>query len=201
MAVNTTEIENLYRPVYELPAVAAWLLSATVGIGAAAAIPGMPLWVGITIAMVSIILAGRRAIQGWDVVAATMSLAGRSFWIFPQKDLDKTLAGGGKGLWLGRGFRWTPVHTQRAKTMQEVDWAELMPPKFLLKAMGYQADQVASKGEHWIHGVERNEADLFIPWSHVEGNWSILGTTGSGKTRLYEAMTYQNIRRGDVVVF
>ena len=104
-------------------------------------------------------------------------------------------------LWLGLGFEWTRKHTQRATDIQRYEMKDLLPPSWALKLMGRQNEFIEVKGQPWIHGMEANEKPIAMLWDHAEGNWILFGTTGSGKTRLYELLCYQMIKRGDVVIF
>src|SRR5574344_192080 len=58
----------------------------------------------------------------------------------------------------------------------------------------------AAMGKAWIHGVEPNEKRIFQPLKHIEGHTLIIGTTGSGKTRLFDILISQCILRGEAVI-
>jgi conjugal transfer pilus assembly protein TraD len=200
MPLVTTTVESLYRPAHELKASVAWVASAVGSMIAAAATPGMPLGVGVGLCAASLSMAVFRANQAWTLFEAKAQLAGNSFWIAPTTYVDAQIRAVKGQLWLGLGFRWTSKHTQRALEIQKHDLGELLPPAWALKRMGKQFDFNSVKGEPWIHGLEMNEQPITLPWDHVEGNWSFFGTTGAGKTRLYELLAYQVVKKGDVLI-
>lgn len=55
-------------------------------------------------------------------------------------------------------------------------------------------------GQAWIHGIEPDEKVLYQDLKHVEGHTLIVGTTGAGKTRLFDLLISQAILRGDAVI-
>ena len=200
MPLVSTEIENLYRPAHEIRASIGWGFSAICSLGAALLTQGMPLSVGLGLSAVSAGMALYRSKQAWGLFQAKASLAGNSFWMAPTSYIDKRLSSNKNKLWLGLGFRWTNKHTQRAVEIQKKEMSGLLPPDWALKLMGKQFDFSQVKGDPWIHGLEPDEQDVAIPWDHAEGNWTMFGTTGAGKTRLYELLAYQIIKKGDVLI-
>lgn len=200
MALISTQIENLYRPAHELNAGAAWTISAVASLVASAVTPGMPTGVGVGLCAASLSMAVYRANQAWRLFEAKAELAGNTFWIASTSYLDSQIRACKGQLWLGMGFRWTTKHTQRAIEIQKHDMGELLPPEWALKLLGKQHDFAKVKGEPWIHGLELREAAISLPWDHAEGNWTFFGTTGAGKTRLYELLAYQIVKKGDVLI-
>lgn len=200
MPITSTQIENLYRPAHELKAAATWGISALGTITASALTPGMPTGVGVGLCGVSLAMAAIRANQSWRLFEAKAALAGNSFWIAHTRYVDQQIKACDNQLWLGQGFLWTRKHTQRAIELQAHEMEDLLPPAWALKLMGRQHQFTQVKGSPWIHGLEPTEKAIAIPWDHVEGNWNFFGTTGAGKTRLYELLAYQVIKRGDVLI-
>ena len=93
-------------------------------------------------------------------------------------------------LFLGRGFRWLPTHTQRlylCRLPQCEHWLRTDRPS-------------ASGGDPLLHGVELHEGHVTLPLRDRPGHTLVLGTTRVGKTRLAELLIAQDIRRGDTVV-
>lgn len=193
-------IENLYRPIFEIGPAAFWAASA-IGVAAASLVTGMPVPAAITLTASSAAMATLRSYQAIKLMEAKVALAGNPWWTVKFRDFDRTLAKQGDRLYLGKGFQWTGKHTERAEELNAADLTMVLPPKWLLKALGRPTKYADIKGENWIHGLEPNEIDISMPWEHVEGNWAIFGTTGSGKTRLYEMLVYQMVMRGDTVIF
>jgi conjugal transfer pilus assembly protein TraD len=78
------------------------------------------------------------------------------------------------GVYLGRGFEWTPGHARRL-----LDGADAACGRLL-------------------HAIGRpDERDLFLPEELLGQHLLLLGTTGVGKTRMLELLVTQAIRRGD----
>ncbi|WP_454688260.1 type IV conjugative transfer system coupling protein TraD [Achromobacter aloeverae] len=124
-------------------------------------------------------------------------------------------------LFLGRGFRWTQLHTQRLHTARLPQYKHLRARNdlynwardFERKHPGRIA-RVLRKDVWWnpvaplapvggdpaIHGVEPNERDVYSDLGERVGHTLVLGTTRVGKTRLCELLVTQDIRRGDVVI-
>ena len=131
-----------------------------------------------------------------------------------------------KALFLGRGFRWTQVHTQRlidarlphAQRYREPSawygrirrfeqWAEHRD----LFSWIARLTSTTSRwnplpplpdigGDPLLHGVEPDEGDVWTALSNRVGHTLVLGTTRVGKTRLEEILVTQDIHRGDVVI-
>lgn len=55
-------------------------------------------------------------------------------------------------------------------------------------------------GQRWLHGLELHHDPITIPASWFNGHLLILGTTGSGKTRLADLLNTQCIMRGEALV-
>ncbi len=95
--------------------------------------------------------------------------------------------------WLGHGFVWENRHAQRVFEILKRDWSEIVAnsPQQLT------GNQV---GQTWIHGVEPKEHRIYQALSHGEGQSLIVGTTGSGKTRLFDLLISQAIMRNEAVI-
>jgi conjugative coupling factor TraD (TOL family) len=131
-------------------------------------------------------------------------------------------------LFLGRGFRWTQLHTQRLADTRHPEarpyvepgrlyrWARrkettwehhrLLQPLAQLLAMRAWWNPLAPLppvgGDPALHGVEPEESLAYMPLSDRAGHTLVLGTTRVGKTRLGEVLITQDIHRGEgVIVF
>ena len=90
--------------------------------------------------------------------------------------LARFLPAADQGILLGRGFRWTPQHTQALETFMR-DGARPLPTGADVRG-GYPA----------LHAVGMaQERPLVLPFSELVGHVLIGGTTRSGKTRLLES--------------
>ncbi|MDK2126255.1 type IV conjugative transfer system coupling protein TraD [Parachitinimonas caeni] len=127
-----------------------------------------------------------------------------------------------KFLFLGRGFRWLPIHSQRLALVRE-RYQELLGETRLERA-ARELERI-SHGQHWLcrytsrdawwnpvrplppvhgspelHGIEVDESDVYQDLGERVAHSLVLGTTRVGKTRLAEVLITQDIRRGDVVI-
>ncbi len=129
-------------------------------------------------------------------------------------------------LFLGRGFRWTPRHTQRLRDTLRPEVAHYLDPGLAYRwarraelawegrpllnwlAQGLRARAwwnplrplPAVGGLAALHGVEPDEQDVWMNVSERVGHTLVLGTTRVGKTRLAEVLITQDIQRGDCVI-
>lgn len=129
-------------------------------------------------------------------------------------------------LFLGKGFLWTPTHTQRLRDLDldynlkyryasklyqwarqcEFSWENKAVLKYLIPLL--KKDSILNPfrpypdigGEPCLHGVLETEKDVTISLTERAGHMLVIGTTGVGKTRFAEILIGQDIRRGDVVI-
>ncbi|AEJ12915.1 MULTISPECIES: type IV conjugative transfer system coupling protein TraD [Pseudomonas] len=136
-----------------------------------------------------------------------------------------------KRLFMGRGFRWSRLHTQRLLEAQDpalaryvnqssaYQWArrlehvlEKAPPGLSLLPRITAWDSPLNPvrplppvgGSPLLHGVEPNEQEATLPLGERVGHTLVLGTTRVGKTRLAEVYITQDIHRPSrevVIVF
>lgn len=136
-----------------------------------------------------------------------------------------------KRLFMGRGFRWSRLHTQRLLEAQDpalaryvnqsaaYQWArrlehffEKAPPGLSLLPRMTSWDNPFNPvrplppvgGSPLLHGVEPNEQEASLPLGERVGHTLVLGTTRVGKTRLAEVYITQDIHRPSqevVIVF
>jgi conjugative coupling factor TraD (TOL family) len=131
-----------------------------------------------------------------------------------------------KKLFLGKGFLWTPQHTQR---LRDLDLAYNLHYKYpsplkrwaRKKELQWEHDPIFQKvlpflvrdsalnpfrpypdigGEPCIHGIAEKETNVAIHLSDRASHMVVVGLPGMGKTRFAEIMIGQDIRRGDVVI-
>jgi len=124
---------------------------------------------------------------------------------------------------LGRGFRWSQLHTQRLVDTYDDRYASFVevadnhdplegvrdvfssiPVLRNLVAVNSSLNPLRAPqntgGNPHIHGVGTQLRDVHIPTKSREGNMLVIGTTGCGKTRYSEVLISQDIHVGDVVV-
>ncbi|EOX3342125.1 type IV secretion system DNA-binding domain-containing protein, partial [Vibrio cholerae] len=184
--------ENAYempwRTNYEAMAAAGWLVGATGAIAAEmlTELPPEPFWwmTGISSGM-----ALYRLPEAYRLHKLQKGLKGKPLAFMELSHLQKVMAKHPDELWLGYGFEWDQRHAQRAYEILKRDKQTL-----LNQGHGKQM------GSTWIHGVEPKEEDVYQPVGHTEGHTLIVGTTGAGKTRCFDAMITQAILRNEAVI-
>jgi len=92
-------------------------------------------------------------------------------------------------LFIGRGFRWQPLHTQRLHQIKQIHNQKFI--KHHKNPLGGQA---------YLHGVGDKDAPIFIPQHIRTGHMFVVGTTRVGKTRLASILINQDIRNSDAVI-
>lgn len=163
-----------------------------------------------------------RGKQGLEVFQYQHNLRRLSRFAMTSKEIPVSK----KYLWLGKGFKWGRIHTQRMTDALDPNVARFVEPshiyqmarsfertaediKFLQPiARLTQADSPFNPvrplpdvgGSPLLHGVEIKEVDVFLPLTERVGHTLVLGTTRVGKTRLCEVYVTQDIHRGDVVI-
>ena len=169
------------RKPYELYIAGTWFVAAATTFAAFIVLPGgnsmlIP-WISFGFMTI------QSAVKGSDLIGR-----GKLGQMLTFLDVDELLAlVKPERMWLGWGFDWMPIHTQRA--------ADTM-----LSGMKINHDQ-ENPGSPWIHGLNRGkEKEILIPLKSLEGHTIMFGTTGAGKTRAYEVMVTQAIHRGDTVI-
>jgi conjugal transfer pilus assembly protein TraD len=105
-------------------------------------------------------------------------------------------------VFLGFGFEWQPVHSQRLYELAKVNFRQYALSPRLLRCLGYAVDPQPDHeiGLPYIHGVEPREHALYRPLQNFEGGTLLVGTTQSGKGVALANLVTQAVRRGDVVI-
>lgn len=190
--------ENLFRPAYEVIAAVGWSV-ATLAMGYVTLVSRAPSSAFWYMGLLSIAFAAWRWRQTLRLWMFKISLAGRPFLFMRASTLSALMHREPSKLWIGFGFEWTPVHTQRVMEIRRRAVKTVMPPAWFMK-MKKLKPLDETKGASWIHGVEPNEKHIYVPLDALEGHVLVFGTTGSGKTRLLETVVSQAIARGEVLV-
>lgn len=191
------KIENPWRKGHEAKSAVAWAAAGGVGLVIApfASVPPMPVVVS---SLISFGMSAKRAWATYRLWETQANLQGRGIeWIDPE-EIIRLLDADPARLYLGKGFDWTPKHAQRLYELRRREVDEILPPAWYLhfrKRWSPHPTGTDARGEEWIHGLEPNEETVRVPFSDLEGNTVIFGTTGSGKTRLFEILCTQIIHR------
>ena len=180
------EYEIPFRPVYETYATGVWIVTAATMflVGRVTSLPETPFWV----------MAGVCIVMGlWRGSAALVRH--KEFWAMKQSVLTfidwkrfKKKANKKEAVFLGSGFSWGTEHVEKASDILKREPQKLFGKKALVN------------GHQWIHGLgKREEKDIPFPLDFVGTQTLILGTTGSGKTRLLDLIISQAIMRNEAV--
>jgi conjugal transfer pilus assembly protein TraD len=199
--MSNPDYEMPWRPSYEGYSSLTWGGSAVACslIAYFGALPAGPFYYVATFAV---------GMTGWQAVKAVShrkiknNLCGQELSFMDLGELKKKVDHPKKGyreqLWLGFGFEWGQTHAQRVyeinKRSMQGDIEKQVQHKF--------GKEKAHKmmGKPWIHGVEPNEVEIGLPLEHLNGHTIVFGTTGSGKTRLFDLINAQAIMRGETVL-
>lgn len=198
MHYDPISYEVFWRKNYEASAVKMWLASigAAGTVGALSAMPAAPfMWMaGISAGMALTKL--RKAIL---LHRMQQNLLGFNLEFTTLDELKKKMEKEPDSLWMGRGFEWENRHTQRVFEIQKRDASEILAAvkKHNKKKLKNTPLPI---GHPWIHGIEINEKEIYQPLPHGEGHTIVFGTTGSGKTRLFDLLVTQAIFRGETVI-
>jgi len=146
-------------------------------------------------------MAGYIAMATWWVPRAIdhhrrmNALAGGGIEFYTYKDLKKKMDQNPGRIWLGRGFNWTNRHVQFVHEILDHDIDQLIE-KWTKKK------EEDTPGENWLHGVEdpKNEKDILLKQEMATLMTLIVGTTGAGKTRMFETFITQAVARDECVL-
>ncbi len=131
-------------------------------------------------------------------------LAGRELEFIDIARLNGHCASHESEIWIGQGFTWENSHAQMAYQISELDETSLRiksPWRYLKSHLPSQRNSgEPAMGSAWIHGLSATEEMLYQHLKHVEGHTLIVGTTGSGKTRMFDLLISQSIMRGEAVI-
>jgi conjugative coupling factor TraD (TOL family) len=206
-------LESLLRPAVELYSV----LTASIAAGLCLIAPwGFALnpALGRGAAAACLVLAAIRLRQAWAVLKYRRHIRRLPRYVLGSRDIPVSR----ERLFIGRGFRWEPHHTQRLLETYRPEYRryvepalcyrfarrlELAPRPFRLAARLTAWDHAFNPvrplppvgGLPRLHGIEPCEIDITLPLTERVGHTLVLGTTRVGKTRLAELFIAQDIRR------
>ena len=182
--------EMPWRPNYEAYALLAWLLTA--GLAPLSnlfwfRLPWPPYY---AIEM----LCGSMTLywfpSAWRLWRMKRHLRGKSLQFESLDAVLRRMNGHSGELWLGYGFDWENRHAQRVRQLLKCDLSRVVPSS-PDSAMGYR----------WLHGLGlQEERPQYQPLKQLEGHTLIVGTSGSGKTRLLDLVITQAVLRHEAVV-
>lgn len=133
-----------------------------------------------------------RFLQGYRVIHYQMNLKCMPTYVISPQQLPVSQS----TLFIGRGFLWTPLHTQR---LRDLDLAQHLKYRYRSPYRVLRSNNGIG-GEPSIHGICDKESDIHMNLVDRAGHTVVIGTTGMGKTRFAEMLITQDIHRGDVVI-
>lgn len=192
--------EMPWRRAYEAHASLAWLfaLAYFVMVGSTGQLPRI---LALPLSITCFLIALMRITQALRTLVLRASLCGRSVQRITTQALAP-LCSKPDEVFLGFGFEWRPVHSQRLYELAKIDYREFAVSPRLLTWLGYDLNPqpAAEIGLSYLHGVEPREVTLYRPLQNFEGGTLLVGTTQSGKGVALANLITQAIRRGDVVI-
>lgn len=140
----------------------------------------------------SVAMASRRLPQGLRLKKTQNRLKGTDLTFIDLEKLKPIMKRfeEKEALWLGYGWEWDNQHTQLAYEMTKLSKKDVM----------IKNKDENQKGAGWLHGLDPDELEISQPLKHTAGHVLIAGTTGSGKTRLFDHLITQAIMRTDEAV-
>ena len=193
--------EMPWRSAYEIWAGAAWIVGLVyfIYLGARGLLTAE---FTLGLAAFALFMAIHRTRQGLKVLTVRASLSGKAMQVITTKKLA-TLTRDPDQVFLGFGFEWQPIHSQRLYELAKINYKDYAVSPHLLGLLGYAVNPQpdAEIGLPYIHGVEPQEQALYRPLQNFEGGTLLVGTTQAGKGVALGSFLTQAIRRGDVVIF
>lgn len=189
--MNLRTYDTTFRPNFELYGATSWLCSG----GMSAAAPfllNLPPDPYLSFTAISVAMAARRLPSAIRLLKTKRALKGQDLTFISLSKLEPILDSYVKTdtLWLGYGWEWDNRHAQlyyefTKRSKDEVYKGKRDPMK---------------KGDQRIHGLSPSESQIGQPLSHTGGHTLIVGTTGSGKTRMFDHLITQAIYRKNEAV-
>jgi conjugal transfer pilus assembly protein TraD len=183
---DLSRYENPWRPNYEAVAVGLWLAVAAIAWSTADRwnLHVAPFRYLSLAASVMVLLWLPGMLRVWR---RHHRLRGKPLAFIDSSNLARAM-GCRPELWLGWGFDWTGSHAQLAHDLLRAGPARLI------------GNTSGRLGANWIQGLGERERAVRLPLAHTEGHLLVVGTTGAGKTRLFDLLVTQAVLRGEAVV-
>jgi conjugal transfer pilus assembly protein TraD len=195
--MNATAAGTLLRPATELVAAAAWFAAAAV-IAVASPIVASGLASSAAFIVVVLALGAVNAVAGARTLHARARLLEHGLWRCDAAETARQVQRAPGAQWLGRGFDWTPLHTQQMSTLLATDPATIAPPRWMqalhrqrtLRRGASAGAPAAGAGGgsrlQLIRGVASRWRPVHVALTALSSHTLVFGQTGTGKTRLAE---------------
>ena len=193
---------RLDRPALEGIAAITWFLCALTLIWQSQQVEGT-----ITIVRyLALPMLGMSIYRSWQVVSLWLFRTKISTPLPPLASVDSILNrqnASGK-TFLGKGFTWQPLHARLCKDISSLENLDSINPPTIFRRIaglfGITESEVKLEGRHYIHGVGEAEEDLHMSTILRRSHTLVLGTNGSGKTRMLESLIAQDIARDALTI-
>jgi conjugal transfer pilus assembly protein TraD len=155
-----------------------------------------------SLSVLCLVAALLRWYQAIRILVVRASLSGHAMQIITTDRLRQYCEQADDRVFLGFGFAWQPVHSQRLYELAKINYRDVLVSPWILRLLGYQSDPQpdAEIGMPYIHGVEPKEGPQYRPLLNFEDGTCIAGTTQSGKGVALSVLVSQAVYRGDVVI-
>lgn len=189
MSQELFDFDNPWRPIYETKQTLGWFGAMGICVASAWYLP-LPTSFALVASSYCATMGSWRLYRAWDRSSdkARASYAEKEFITIPELMVITERVKKKKEVWLGKGFHWTDIEASRMHSLMNGGVA-----KQLGKA-GMHKD-----GSYWLHGLAKEE-DIGADLTLLEGHTLIVGSTGVGKTRLFDLLIAQAIMRGEPVI-
>ncbi|HRD70566.1 MAG TPA: type IV conjugative transfer system coupling protein TraD [Legionella sp.] len=175
---------------------------------------GMGYYAGLSLIILSLV----RGYQGLRIKRYHKRLIAMPYYALSTTEIPVSK----KWLFLGKGFRWLPHHTQRLQQIKQI-----RNESFMQRSVYYRAARNYCKnheqtllaklfnqpsklnpfrpdppvgGSSYLHGLGEQDSSISIPQEVRVGHTFVVGTTRVGKTRLASILINQDIRNGDAII-
>ena len=178
--------ETDYRPNYELFLALSWSGCGLACIFLMIVYSGFPVVLTLALTSVFFLVAAYQALFARARYRRMRTLEKQEQNMYSIEDLAAQM--NSEGMFLGRGFEWTANHAQAVSDLYR-DPARLADIK------------KRRKGATFLHGIGiAEEAPVYLYDVESKGHVHIIGTTGSGKTRLFDLLITQAVLRGEACI-
>lgn len=201
---NVLRYENLVRPTLEAGAAAAWFFAAVIAAIAGAASASLMVFVVpcVVFALAFAVVRTTGAFKHWRY---KYGLSERYLDRLPLSQLKEWVAKYPDRIYLGQGFAWQPIHTQRLYQIRSMDPSAWKIPSLVTKWFDNQNNHRIRDpypfGKGWLHGVGGEESAVYYQLKAAERMTAVAGTTGAGKTTLLILIIAQDGFRNDCAIF
>ncbi len=181
--------EMPWRPNFEAYECATWVLGmvGTAAVHFSTDLPAQPFY--LSLAVMSL-FAARRIPKALHLYRVKQGLVAKDAILMGQDELIERMLKDREAFFLGEGYEWRQTEAQQIFELMKRDVSKLMP-----KA------KEGFMGAAWIHGISmQKDAPIKLPRKLTSLHTLIVGTTGSGKTRLFDILISQAILRNEAVI-